>query len=103
MDLRAYYAKVREAEAALVGEHIVMVSLATPEGGKAGIRTEVPRRVAATLIAENRARVGSEVEAQAFHEANRAAREKYEEFEAARHMQVVVMPAHEAKKQKERG
>ncbi|HTA42394.1 MAG TPA: hypothetical protein VK789_08105 [Bryobacteraceae bacterium] len=102
MDVKAYYGKVREAEASLAAEHIVMVSLATPEGGKEGVRTEVPRRVAATLIAENRARIASEEEAQAFHETNCAAREKYEEDEAARRMQVVVMPAREAKKQKER-
>ncbi len=103
MDLKAYYAKVREAEAALKGEHIVMVSLATSEGGKAGIQTEVPRRVAATLIAENRARPATDDEKQAFHASNRTTREKYEESEAARRMQVVVMPAHEARKQKERG
>ena len=103
MDLRAYYGRVREAETALEHEHIVMVSLATPEGGKEGVRTEVPRRIAATLIAENRARVASDEEAQAFHEANRSAREQYEEDAAARRMQVVVMPAREAAKQKERG
>ena len=103
MDLKAYYGKVRQAENALTGEHIVVVSLATPEGGKEGIPTEVARRVAATLIAENRARAASDDEAEAFHAANRAAREEYEENEAARRMQVVVMPAHEARKQKERG
>lgn len=102
MDLRAYYGKVREAEAALAAEHLVMVSLATPEGGKEGVRTEVPRSIAARLIAEGRARVASDDETNEFREANRAAREKYEEDEAARRVQVVVMPAREAKKQKER-
>lgn len=102
MDLKAWYGKVREAEAALTDEHIVMVSLATPEGGKAGVRTEAPRAIAARLIAENRARVASADEAAEFHETNRAAMEKYQEDEAARHVQVVVMPAREAKKQKER-
>ena len=38
MDLRTYYKKVREAEADLTGEHFVMVSLATSEGGKEGVR-----------------------------------------------------------------
>lgn len=103
MDLRAYYGKVREAEAALAGEHFVMVSLATPEGGKEGVRTEVPRSLAARLIVEGRARVATDDETNAFREVNRAAREKYEEDEAARRVQVVVMPARETKKQKERG
>ena len=34
MDLRSYYKKVRETEAALKGDHFVLVSLETPEGGK---------------------------------------------------------------------
>ncbi len=54
MDLRTWYKKVRDAEADLTGEHFVMVSLATSEGGKAGVRTEAPRLIAARLIAETR-------------------------------------------------
>ena len=57
MDLRSYYKKVREAEATLKGDDIVLVSLATPEGGKPGVLTEAPRGVASKLIAEGRARV----------------------------------------------
>jgi hypothetical protein len=102
MDLKAYYAKVREAEAALGGDYVVMMSIATPEGGKAGVATETPRPIAARLIAENRARVATAEEAAVFHEANQAVREKYEDDEAARRVQVTVIPAREAKKQKER-
>lgn len=102
MDLKAYYAKVREAEAALAGDDVVVVSLATPEGGKEGIRTEVSRPIAARLIAENRARVASDAEAKDFHEEHRAAREKHEQDEAARRVQVIVMPPPETKKPKER-
>ena len=83
MDLRAYYRKVREAEATLTGEHFVMVSLATSEGGKAGVRTEVPRAIAAKLIAEGAARVATEEEAPEFHEANREAQEQHDQEEAA--------------------
>ena len=60
MDLRSYYKKVRDADATLTGEHIVMVSLETSEGGKQGVLTEVPRAIAAKLIAEVRARVATE-------------------------------------------
>lgn len=103
MDLRTYYGKVRDAEATLTGEHFVMVSLATSEGGKEGVRTEVPRSIAATLIAETRARLASEEETNEFHEANRVAREKHEQEESAKRVQVMVIPAHEFKKQRERG
>ena len=51
MDLRAYYKKVREAEATLTEEHMIMVSFATSEGGKPGVRTEASRAIAARLIA----------------------------------------------------
>jgi hypothetical protein len=102
MDLRSYYRQVREADETLAGEHIVMVSLPTPEGGRAGVRTEVPRALAAKLIAEQRARVATDQEASEFHESNRSARAEYEEREAARRLQVMVIPAQDFKKQKER-
>jgi molybdenum-dependent DNA-binding transcriptional regulator ModE len=102
MDLRTWYKKVRDAEAALTGEHFVMVSLATSEGGKEGVRTEVSRSIAARLIAEARARVASEEEALEFREANRLALEQHKQEEAAKRVQVMVIPAHKLKKQRER-
>lgn len=102
MDMRTYYGKVRDAEATLAGEHFVMVSLATSEGGRAGVRTQVSRSIAAKLIAETRARVANEEEAQEFHETNRVARDQYDQDEAANRVQVVVVPARQAKKQRER-
>src|SRR5580658_4783988 len=102
MDLRSYYKRVREAEATLTEEHLVMVSLETSEGGKAGVRTETPRSIAAKLVAEERARVATAEEASEFHEANRCAREAHEEAEAAKRIQVMVIPAREFEKQRER-
>jgi hypothetical protein len=102
MDLRSYYKKVREAEATLTGEHVVLVSLETSEGGKAGVRTEAPRAIAAKLIAEERARVATEEETREFHEANSDAREAHEEAEAAKRIQVMVIPARDFEKQRER-
>jgi hypothetical protein len=102
MDLRSYYKKVREVDAELTGEHLVVVSLETPEGGKAGVRTEVPRSVAARLIAEQRARVATDEETLVFHETNREAREAHQQEEAAKRVQVMVIPSHDLKKQRER-
>jgi hypothetical protein len=92
MDLRSYYRKVREADSTLTGSEVVLVSLATAEGGKEGVFTEAPRGVAAKLIAEMRARVATEAEAAAFREGLREALEQYEQDEAARRVQVVVVP-----------
>ena len=103
MDVRAYYKKVREAEETLTGEHIVMVSLETAEGGKEGVRTEVSRATAAKLIAEGRARVAANEEAAEFREQMQAAREKYEQDETARRVQVTVIPSHKLPRRKERG
>lgn len=93
MDVRAYYAKVREAEANLPDEYVVLVSFATPEGGKAGVLTEAPREIAARLIAEGRARAASEQEATNFHDGHRAAKARNEREEAARRIQVMVIPS----------
>src|SRR5437660_6944244 len=93
MDLRSYYSKVRDAEGLLTGEYLVVVSLETSEGGKEGVSTEVPRRIAAKLIAEGRARVATEQETAQFHKANRDAKKQYELNEAAQRVQVMVIPA----------
>jgi hypothetical protein len=102
MDLRSYYTKVRDEEALLTGEYLVVASLKTSEGGKEGVFTEAPRRVAAKLIAEGRARVATEEEATLFHDTHREAKARYELDEAARRVQVMVIPSHELRKQKER-
>ncbi|MBX5495548.1 MAG: hypothetical protein IRZ15_09460 [Bryobacteraceae bacterium] len=63
MDLRAYYARIKEVEAQIADEEVVVVSLATPDGGREGVAQEVSRSIAARLIAEGRARLASEAEA----------------------------------------
>ena len=98
MDLRSYYKKVREADATLEGNDIVLVSLATSEGGKEGVLTEAPRAVAAKLIAEQRARIATCAEADGFREELRMARDQYEQEEAVRRVQIVMVPAKSAKK-----
>ena len=79
MDLRAYYRRVREVEATITDEHPVLVSLATPEGGREGVRTEVSKPNAARMIAEGRARLATAEEAQEFLETRREAERQYEQ------------------------
>jgi len=102
MDLRSYYQQVRDADETLIGAHIVMVSLTTPEGGKAGVKTEVARAIAAKLIVEQRARVATEQESSEFHQANKDAKEKYDAQQAVQRLQVMVIPSSDIGKQKER-
>ena len=61
MDLRVYYQKVRDVEARIPGPYVLVESLATPDGGKAGLLTEVPRRVAAKMIVDGAAKLAQDV------------------------------------------
>jgi hypothetical protein len=75
MDLTVYYKKIREAEAELP-EPCVVVSNETEDGGRAGVRSEVPRRIGARMVVEGRARAATGEEAREFRE--EAAKAKYE-------------------------
>ncbi len=68
MDLKEFFKRIREIEAAIPDVYTLVVSLVTPDGGKAGVMTETPRGIAATLIAEGRARLATPTEITA-HEA----------------------------------
>jgi len=102
MDLRSYYRRIRETEESIDSDEVVIVSLATAEGGKAGVRTEAPRAIAAKQIAEGRARLATDEEALGHYEAHRESKERIEREMAARRLQVVVVPAHDGPAPKER-
>ena len=72
MDLRAYYKKVREIEGKFSQPFVVVVSIETPDGGKAGVFTEVATLTAAKHIAEGRARAATAEECLGFHERNQS-------------------------------
>ena len=55
MDLRVYYQKLRKIEAEITEPFVVLVSRATPDGGKPGVMTDVPRELAARMVADERA------------------------------------------------
>ncbi len=94
MDLRAYYQKIREMERGLP-EPCVVVSVVTSDGGKAGVRTEVSRQVAARMVVEGRARVANEEETREFVEQKLEAKRAADQFAAASRMQVTVVPSSE--------
>jgi len=97
MDVLAYYGKRREMEQGLP-EPCVVVSLATENGGKAGVKTEVRRALAAKMIVEGCVRQASEEEAQAFHDEKREAKRVADQLAAASRMQLIMAPQSEWRK-----
>jgi hypothetical protein len=102
MDLKTYYSNIRAVESTLEGENVVVISLATSEGGKAGVATEVQRYVAAKLIADQRARVATAEEAEMFYLESEDRRLRFEQEEEARRMRVMVIPSADLRKGKDR-
>ena len=98
MDLKAYYQKLRQTEDSLAEPHVVVVSLATPDGGRAGVLTEAPRAIAARMIVERSARQATEEEARVFREKSVETRRKAEQAAVASRIQVTVVAAPEGTK-----
>ena len=102
MDLRIYYRKIQEVESTLPDPYVVLVSLATQDGGKAGVLTETTRQVAARQIAEGRGRVATADEATEFHNENTRRKKERDEQEQMNRVQFVMVPQkHQAKPPKE--
>ena len=91
MDLRAYYRKIREAEAMIGEEFPVVRSLATEEGGKDGHLTEVPRATAARMLTDGIAEVATPEETRAFRAQIKEARKREEERQKASRIQFTVL------------
>lgn len=92
MDLKVFYQKLRKIEAGIREACAVVVSLETPDGGRAGVRTEAPRAVAARLVAEDKARLAEPKEAAAFRQEMADASEAAERAVAASRVQLTVIP-----------
>jgi hypothetical protein len=92
MDLRVYYQKVRQVEAGLTEADVVVVSHETPEGGRAGVRSEVSKRTAAQMVVSGKARLATAGEAAEFREETAAARQAIEQERAASRVQFTVAP-----------
>ncbi len=66
MDLKLYYQKLRSIESEIQDEFPVVVSRATPDGGVAGVKSQVSRGLAARLIADDKVALASAKAAQEF-------------------------------------
>ncbi|HLH19245.1 MAG TPA: hypothetical protein VKX45_18630 [Bryobacteraceae bacterium] len=95
MNLRTYFQKIHETEGQISGDHTVVVSNETPDGGKAGVKTEVPKRVAAKMVVDGAARLASEDEAAEFRSAQAQAAEEAKKRTMAAQIRFAVVPAAE--------
>lgn len=100
MDLQVYYKKIRTMEESLKDPAIVLVSLETPDGGREGVRTEVPRRIAARMVVEGSARLATADEAREFQEQKAESKRQAEQLAAASRMQFAVISPNELRRLK---
>ncbi len=103
MDLKAYYRKIRQTEATLDGPHVIVVSQESPDGGRAGVRMEVPRAIAAKMLVEGRARLATTEEASQYREQLAEAKRAADQAAAAQRMQFTVVSDTEPRKRKGKG
>lgn len=91
MDLKLYYQKIRDAETKIQDEFPVVISMETPDGGKEGTLTEVPRRIAARMSVDGMAQVVSPEQKQAFHQLQVEARRVAEQLAATAQVRLTVL------------
>jgi hypothetical protein len=91
MDLRRYYQELRQKEAEIEGKDIYIVSLATADGGKEGVITQVPKAIGCRLIVEGKARLATPEEAERYEQEEERKRAEFVSQEFARKIQVQVV------------
>ena len=97
MDLKTYYQRIREVSATLANESVVLVSRATPGGGRADRFTEVPREVAARMLVEGVADLATEAQATQFTQQTKTLQAEEESRRAAARIQVNVISEKQAR------
>ena len=98
MNLKAYYQRIREVEHMLTEPFAILISQATPDGGKGGVPTEVPSSLAAKMIADGRARLADSEEARMFRQQLLEAKRAADDEATAGKVQVTIVPSPELKR-----
>lgn len=91
MNLRDYFGKIRDFAASAGPEDLIVCSLETADGGRAGVFTEVSPRLAGQLIEDKRARLATEEETKVYRAKQAEAIRKVEEERAAQRIQVQLL------------
>ena len=98
MDLRTYYQKIRDTEATIPAQYVVVISKATDDGGKSGVPVEVTRPVAAKMVVEGSAVLATAEQATAFQAKQAAAQKAAQQAAAAAKVQVTVVSSDDLKR-----
>lgn len=93
MDVKQFYQQVRELSAQLAADAVVIKSLSTSNGGKAGVLTEVSRQTAAMQIILGTAVLATSDESTAYYQDMEARRQLAEKAEALTRLQVSLSTA----------
>jgi hypothetical protein len=91
MDMKVYYQKLRQVEAGISDDDVVVISLETADGGKPNVKSEVPRAIAARLVVEGRARLATAEESAEYRAGLAEAKRLAEQTAAASRMQLTVI------------
>lgn len=92
MDLTIYYQKIRDEQAKMTDDYPVVVSLETADGGKAGVRTEVPKALAARMLVDGVVREATPAETKAFRDAKTEAKQAADAAAEAARVQLNIVP-----------
>jgi len=63
VDVMGFYRKIRQLEKEIEGDHAVVVSNETPDGGISGRTANVPKAIAARMVAQHHAETARAIEA----------------------------------------
>ncbi len=77
MDIRSYFQQIRQIEGSLPEDGVVVVSLATRDGGKAGRLMELDRSLAARMIADHRVRSATAEESEQYRAVSAAEEQEH--------------------------
>jgi hypothetical protein len=91
VDVRQYFRKLREVEGSIQDQFACVTSLENPDGGKAGVVSEVTRELAAKLLVEGRAVLSSEPDIKDFFARRATQKLAYEKAEMANRLQVTIV------------
>lgn len=91
MDVKQYFRRLREIEESFIDKYPVVISLETPDGGKAGLLAETSRQVAAKMILEGRAVLANTEQKAAYYEHHEATKRAAEKAELAKRVQVAII------------
>ena len=98
MDLKNYYQKIRDIESKIVDEFPLVINQETQDGGKAGTKTEVSKRLAAKLVVDGLARLANADEKADFQNAQAEALRVAQQLATAAKVQVTVLASSELEK-----